>query len=159
LAGSAVGSFGQAWSSYVIRPAFLLMLLAWGFRLALTWVMFMRISRLDLQLVPSHPDRVGGLGFVQLQPAAFSLVAFTISGVGCASVAEQILEQHVELMQFKLPLAAMVVLLVVLLLCPLTAFGQRLRRTRMRGRFQYGTLAGRHVRGLHERWVEGRTVE
>jgi hypothetical protein len=69
------------------------------------------------------------------------------------------LEEHMRLEQFQGPLIALVVLLVVLALCPLTAFGQKLRRVRMRGRFQYGTLAGRHVRGLHERWVEGRTVE
>ena len=29
----------------------------------------------------------------------------------------------------------------------------------MLARFQYGTLAGRHVRGLHRRWVEGLEVE
>jgi hypothetical protein len=158
--GSATGGgFGHTWATFVVRPLFLLMLLAWLWRLALTWILFARIARLDLQLVPSHPDRVGGLGFVQFQPAAFSLVVFTLSGVVCASVAQQIVEQHLHLAQFKGPLVALVVLLVGLFLAPLTAFGPRLRRTRMRGRFQYGTLAGRHVRGLHQRWVEGKTVE
>jgi len=151
--------FGHTWSTLVVRPLFLLMLLAWIWRLVLTWILFARIARLDLQLVPSHPDRVGGLGFVQLQPAAFSLVVFTLSGVVCASVAEQVVEQHLPLASFQGPLVALVVLLVVFFLCPLTAFGSRLRHTRMRGRFQYGTLAGRHVRGLHMRWVEGKTVE
>jgi hypothetical protein len=84
---------------------------------------------------------------------------FTLSGVVCASVAEQIVERHLSLVQFQGPLIALVVILVVLFLCPLTAFGPRLRRTRMLGRFQYGTLAGRHVRGLHTRWIEGRAVE
>jgi hypothetical protein len=156
---SAGGGFGRAWATFAVRPLFLIMLFAWLWRLALTWILFSRIARLDLQLVPSHPDRVGGLGFVQLQPAAFSLVVFTLSGVVCASVAEQIVERHLSLVHFQGPLVALVVLLVVLFLCPLTAFGPKLRRTRMRGRFQYGTLAGRHVRGLHTRWVEGRAVE
>jgi len=151
--------FGHAWSTFVVRPMFLALLLAWIWRLILTWILFRRIARLDLQLVPSHPDHVGGLGFVQLQPAGFSLVVFTLSGVVCASVAQQIVEQHLHLASFQGPLVALVVLLVVFFLCPLTAFGPSLRRTRMRGRFQYGTLAGRHVRGLHMRWVEGRTVE
>jgi hypothetical protein len=150
--------FGNTWATFVVRPLFLLMLLAWLWRLLLTWNLFVRIARLDLQLVPSHPDRVGGLGFVELQPAAFSLVVFTLSGVVCASVAEQIVEQQGHLAQFQAPLIALVVLLVVVFLCPLTAFGQRLRRTKMLARFQYGTLAGRHVRGLHRRWVEGLDV-
>jgi hypothetical protein len=159
LTATAGVGFGRNWATFVVRPLFLLMLLAWIWRLVLTWILFARIGRLDLQLVPSHPDRVGGLGFVQLQPAAFSLVVFTLSGVVCASVAQQIVEQHLHLASFQGPLVALVVLLVVFFLCPLTAFGARLRHTRMRGRFQYGTLAGRHVRGLHMRWVEGKTVE
>src|SRR5262245_60484018 len=149
------GGFGSRWAMFVVRPLFLLMVFAWVWRLVLTWILFVRIARLDLQLVPSHPDKVGGLGFVQLQPAAFSLVVFTISGVVCASVAEQIVEQHLHLAQFQAPMIALVVILVVLFLCPLTAFGRKLRRTKMRARFEYGTLAGRHVRGLHRRWVEG----
>jgi hypothetical protein len=153
------GNFGRSWSAFVVRPLFLLMMLAWLWRLVLTWILFFRIARLDLQLVPSHPDRVGGLGFVQLQPAAFSLVVFTFSGVVCAAVAQEIIEQHLPLTQFQGPLVALVVLLVVLFLCPLSAFGSRLRQVRRLGRFQYGALAGRHVRGLHERWVEGKTVE
>jgi len=158
--GSATASgFGLTWATFVVRPLFLIMLLAWLWRLILTWILFARIAGLDLQLVPTHPDHVGGLGFVQLQPAAFTLVVFTLSGVVCASVAQQIVEQHLHLASFQGPLVALVVLLVVFFLCPLTAFGPSLRRTRMRGRFQYGTLAGRHVRGLHLRWVEGKTVE
>jgi hypothetical protein len=159
LTATAGMGFGRNWATFVVRPLFLLLLLAWLWRLALTWILFVKISRLDLQLVPSHPDRVGGLGFVQLMPIGFSLVVFTLSGVVCASVAEQIVERHLSLVQFQGPLIALVVILVVLFLCPLTAFGPRLRRTRMLGRFQYGTLAGRHVRGLHTRWIEGRAVE
>ena len=158
-ADAAGGGFGRLWSTFMVRPLFLIVLLSWLWRLVLTWVLFARVARLDLQLVPSHPDRVGGLGFVQLMPVGFSLVVFAISAVVCASVAQQIVEERVHLAQFQGPLIALVVLLVVLFLCPLTAFGPRLRRTRMLGRFQYGTLAGRHVRGLHERWVEGRAVE
>ena len=156
---SAAGDFGRSWSTFVVRPLFLLMMLAWMWRLVLTWILFARIARLDLQLVPTHPDRVGGLGFLEIQPAGFSLVVFTLSGVVCASVAQQMIEQHVHLAQFQGPLVALVVLLVVLFLCPLTAFGSRLRGVRRRGRFEYGALAGRHVRGLHERWIQGRTVE
>ena len=157
--GTAATGFGHTWALFVLRPLFLLLLLAWLWRLVVTWVLFSRIARLELQLVPSHPDRSGGLGFVQLHPAAFSLVVLTLSSVVCASVGEQIVENRLHLGQFQGPLIALVVLLVVVFLLPLTAFGGQLRRSRMRARFQYGTLAGRHVRGLHRRWVEGLVVE
>jgi len=159
LASVPYPGFAHTWASLVVRPLFLLMLFAWLWRLVLVWVLFLRIARLDLQLVPSHPDRAGGLGFLQIEPAAFSLVVFTLSSVVCASVAQQMVEEHLHLVQFKAPLVALVAILSVLFVCPLTAFGAKLRRTRLRGRFEYGTLAGRHVRGLHMRWIEGKTVE
>jgi hypothetical protein len=155
----STAAFAIAWARFVVRPVFMLMLLAWLWRLVLTGIMFRGIAKLDLQLVPSHPDRVGGLGFVQLQPAAFSLVVFTLSAVVCAAAGQQMVERQLKLSQFQSPLIALVVILVLLFLAPLSAFGSALRRTRLRGRFQYGTLAGRHVRGLHRRWVEGVEVK
>jgi len=153
------GAFAVGWARFVVRPLFLLMLLAWLWRLLLTWIVFRGIARLDLQLVPSHPDRVGGLGFVQLQPAAFSLVVFTLSAVVCAAAGQQMVEHDLRLAQFQAPLIALVAILMALFLAPLTAFGSKLRRTRLRGRFEYGTLSGRHVRGLHRRWVDGLEVK
>jgi hypothetical protein len=96
--------FGHSWALLVVRPIFLLLLLAWLWRLALTWVLFARIARLELQLVPSHPDRAGGLGFIQLHPAAFSLVVFTLSSVVCASVGEQLVEGQLRVATLEIPL-------------------------------------------------------
>lgn len=151
--------FGGMWALYVVRPLFLFMLLAWVWRLILTWILFRRISRLDLQLIPSHPDRVGGIGFVRLHSAAFSMVVLAISSVACAAMAHQMLSHGAKIAQFQPLLIFLVVLLVVLFGLPLTAFSWRLRRTSLRAQFEYGTLAGRHVRGLHQRWIEGRKIE
>jgi hypothetical protein len=151
--------FGGSWALLVVRPLFLFMLLGWLWRLILTWVLFRRLSRLDLQLVPSHPDRVGGLGFIRLHSAAFSLVVLAISSVACVAFAHQMLAHGAKVAQFQPAMILMVVLLSVLFVLPLTAFSSRLRRTSLRAHFEYGTLAGRHVRGLHERWVEGKTLE
>ncbi|MFO1364162.1 MAG: hypothetical protein U1F45_17175 [Burkholderiales bacterium] len=43
-------------------------------------VLFWRIARLDLALVPTHPDRAGGLGFLERVPPLFAPVALA---VGC----------------------------------------------------------------------------
>ena len=157
--GSTLLDFGGAWALYVVRPLFLFLLLVWLWRLILTWVLFRRIARLDLQLIPSHPDRVGGLGFLEYHSVAFGLVVLAISSVVAAAVAHQILSHDATLKQYQYPLLVLVGLLVVLFLLPLTSFQSRLRRTNLRARFEYGTLAGRHVRGLHQRWIEGRAVE
>ena len=45
-------------------PIFQFLLCRWYFRLFI-WARFLwQVSRIDLSLVPTHPDRVGGLGFL-----------------------------------------------------------------------------------------------
>jgi hypothetical protein len=151
--------FGGSWALLVVRPLFLFMLLGWLWRLILTWILFRRLSRLDLELVPSHPDRVGGLGFIRLHSVAFSLVVLAVSSVACVSFAHQMLAHDVKVAQLEPAMILLVVLLSVLFVLPLTAFSSRLRRVSLRAHFEYGALAGRHVRGLHQRWVEGKTLE
>jgi hypothetical protein len=74
-------------------------------------------------------------------------------------VAQQILVHGATLEAMKVQLGGLVVLLVLLFLAPLMVFSGPMRRVRLRGRLQYGVLAGRHVGGLHARWVEGREVK
>jgi hypothetical protein len=158
LNGGAL-DFGGWWALYIVRPLFLFLLLTWVWRLLLTWILFRRISRLNLQLVPSHPDRVGGLGVMRLHSVAFSLVVLAISSVACAAVAHQLLAHGGTVAQVQPLLIFLVAFLLVLFVLPLTAFSPQLRRTSIRAQFEYGTLSGRHVRGLHERWINGKKLE
>ena len=57
------------------------LLLAWLWRLLLVVILFARIGRLDLSLVLTHPDRAGGLDFVQALPGAFAPVSLALSAV------------------------------------------------------------------------------
>jgi hypothetical protein len=55
--GEAGGlGFGGWWLMYVSRPIFGALLAAWAWRLALTFLLLKRIARLDLSIVPTHPD-------------------------------------------------------------------------------------------------------
>jgi hypothetical protein len=57
--------FGGWWFLVVVRPVFTFFLLHWGWRLFIVAVVSWRIAHLDLRLVPTHPDRAGGLGFLE----------------------------------------------------------------------------------------------
>jgi hypothetical protein len=68
------------WYAYVSIPVFQFMLFRWYFRLFI-WVRFLwQVSRLDLHLVPTHPDRAEGWAFSriawQLLPRCSWLRAF-----------------------------------------------------------------------------------
>ena len=108
--------------------------------------------------MPSHPDTVGGLGFIKLHSIAFSLVVLALSSVACAGVAHQMLVHDGRFEQFQIPLITLAVLLAVVFVVPLGAFSSKLRQVSARAKFEYGNLSGRYLIGLHERWVEGRAV-
>ena len=56
-------SLAGMWYGYVSLPIFQFLLLRWYFRLFI-WTRFLwQVSRIELSLVPTHPDRVGGLNF------------------------------------------------------------------------------------------------
>jgi hypothetical protein len=156
--GAATMDFGGMWGLYVVRPIFFLMSLAWLWRLAITGILFRKLSRLDLRIVPSHPDAVGGLGFIKLHSTAFSLVVLALSSVACAGVAHQMLVHGGRFEQFQIALITLAVLLAAVFALPLGSFSSKLRRASVRAKFEYGTLTSRYLLGLHERWVEGRPV-
>ncbi len=74
------GSAAGGWSTWLVRSSFAL-LAACLWRLMLLFLLLKRIAALDLAIAPTHPDRSGGLGFIEKLPIAFNLFAFAISAV------------------------------------------------------------------------------
>src|SRR5678816_2098615 len=77
------GGRGYSWAGWwhvlVSAPVALVLLLGWLWRILIWGLFLFRVSRLDLQLVPTHPDLLGGLQFVGLSLRAFLLLSFAIS--------------------------------------------------------------------------------
>jgi hypothetical protein len=113
--------FGGVWFAYVVRPVFLGLLLGWIWRIALLAMVLLRLSRLGLSLVPSHPDRAGGLGFLEKLPSAFDPVSFGLASMLASRWAHQIVHHGLTLNALKVPAAVFVVVWSLLLLVPLAA--------------------------------------
>jgi hypothetical protein len=145
--------FGGAWYAYVARPLFLVLLVGWLWRLALVLLLFRRLARMPLSLVPTHPDRHGGLGFVKRLPAAFFLVTLAIASVIAAHWAHEVVHHGQSLVALKLPFAAFVVLWSAILLAPLLWFAPRLAAMKRDALRDYGALVGCHHRLVHRRWI------
>ena len=144
------------WRTLVSQPLFGILLMIWLWRL-IVWALFLwRIARLDLRLIPAHPDLSGGLAFVATSLRAFQLVAFALAAPLAGSVASGLLYGA----QAELPFRNVVViaLAVVLVLCaaPLLAFFRPLVRARATGIFEYGQLAAALGRRFEEKWIESR---
>jgi hypothetical protein len=152
-AGNARFGFGGWWFLFVVRPLFILLLLAWVWRLVVCAVLLWRISRLPLQLVPTHPDRAGGLGFLEDMSLIFSPVVLAMSAVIASRWGHEVLYHDVDVYSFMIPLALFVVAMLVLYLGPLASFISGLLDLKRRGLLDYGALVGRHGRLVRRRWI------
>jgi hypothetical protein len=143
------------WYAFVSLPVFQFLIVRWFFRL-LIWARFLfRVSRLDLDLVPTHPDRTGGLGFLSGTLAAFVPLATAYGALLAGGLANRILHSGGKLPDFKWQIAAAVALLVAAVAGPLLVFGPRIARTKRKGRLEYSALAQRYVREYDAKWLRG----
>jgi hypothetical protein len=146
-------TFGGWWFVLVIRPIFTALLLAWLWRACLVFVLTLKLAKFPLALVPTHPDRVGGLGFYERLVFIFSPVAFAVSAVAAASFAHNVVYHGVSVMAIKGVLIATAVLVTIIFLVPLMPLALLLGKVKRQAIFDYGSIVGHHGRLVHRRWV------
>jgi hypothetical protein len=143
------------WYAFVSIPVFQFILLRWYYR-TFIWCRFLfQVSRLDLNLVPLHPDRRCGLGFLGDVAFAFAPLLMAHSGLIAGFVANRILHYGAVLPNYKLDLLGMSVLLLVVVLGPLCVFTPKLNRARLDGLRTYGRFASTYVVDFAGKWTRG----
>jgi len=147
------------WYLWVSRPLYAVLLFSWIWRLLVTAILLWRISRLDLQLVPTHPDGCAGLGFLQTLPTAFAPVILAASTVLAARWGHDVLYHAVPLESLRVPMGLFVLLVLVLFLAPLLVFVPKLAVLRRQSLLAYGALVGRHGHLVEQRWIRGETID
>jgi hypothetical protein len=153
-AGSELSLAGM-WYGYISLPIFQFLLIRWYFRLFI-WTQFLwRVSRIELSLIPTHPDRLGGLGFLPGTAYAFGVLLVAHGAVVAAQLANRIILLGATLLEFKGEIAAMVVFLLCVVFGPLLVFSPQLAQAKRKGLREYGTLAERYVRDFDVKWLRG----
>jgi hypothetical protein len=150
--------FAAAWYSFVSRPLFAGLLALWCWRLATGIRLLALLSRFPLRLAPSHPDRTGGLGFLEgIAPACVPLV-LAVSVVLAGRWGHDVLYHGIHVDSLKPQVATFVAAMLLLFAGPLLLMAGPLRRFKRRALLQYGLLAGEQSRLVHEKWIAGRPV-
>ncbi|MFZ4538933.1 hypothetical protein [Propionivibrio sp.] len=153
--GASKLSLAGMWYGYVSLPIFQFMLCRWYFRLFI-WARFLwQVSRIDLSLIPTHPDRVGGLGFLANSAYAFAVLATAHGALLAGQLANRIFFLGAALTDFKAVIAILVVFLLCLVIGPLLVFAFQLAQAKRKGLREYGTLAERYVREFDTKWLRG----
>ncbi len=143
------------WYTFVSLPLFQFLVWRWCWRLLMWGWILWRTARLDLQLVPSHPDFAGGLGGLGMTQVSLSPLAFGLSGMLVAGHAENLLFAGTRLDTLALPLASIVVGGTALALAPLVFFAPKLLRVKEHGLLEYGALASDYTQAFQAKWIAG----
>ena len=145
------------WLRCISVPLFQFLLLRWYFRLFI-WARFLwQVSRISLKLVPTHPDRCAGLGFLSGVADTFSPVAMAHGTLIAGMIANRIFYDHATLLDFKPELATVAAVMLLMILAPLLMFTPALDAARRKGVREYGSLAGRYVREFDQKWLRHTT--
>jgi hypothetical protein len=143
------------WYVFVSLPVFQFILVRWYLRFFLWFLFLWRVSRLNLRLIPTHPDRAAGLGFLRTGTYAFGPILFAQGSLLAGLIAGQIFYAGQDLLSFKMQVVGFVAFFLVIILSPLTVFMQHLMRAKRQGLGDYGRLASRYVHEFEEKWVKG----
>ena len=147
------------WHIFVSIPIFQFILLRWLWRY-LIWCWFLwRASRLDLHLVPTHPDRVAGLGFLGLAQAKYGIIIFALSSLLSSQMGQEILFGGASLANYRITILGYIALILIAFLGPLVLFSPKLLDAKRNGLLEYGTLANEYTQSFERKWIKKEAPE
>jgi len=152
-------SFAGMWYVFVSLPMVQFLLCRWYFRVFI-WARFIwQVSRIKLSLIPTHPDRVGGLGFLATAVDGLVVLAIAHGALVAGTIANQIFFIGSTLPEFKEEIITLVIFMQCLIIAPLLMFTSQLTAARWKGIIEYGALYARNVRELDTRWLRDSSSE
>ncbi len=143
------------WYIFMSRPLFQFIAYRWYYRIFIwTWFLW-RTSRLELNLIPTHPDRACGLGFLALSSILFAPLIMAHGVLFSGIIANAILFAGAKLTSFFTLILSVVLFVQMIILGPLFVFTPSLLRAKRAGLRDYGILASRYVEEFDLKWIRG----
>jgi hypothetical protein len=151
------GIVGWSWAgeaaAWISSPLFLFLFLRWLWRFIVWTALLWNISGLRLNLMPLHPDRAGGLGFLALFPGIFSGFVFATSSAVAAAMIKALGYVDYSQQALWLSVLAWLVIVLIIFLVPLAVFVRPLYATREKAMLEYSRVAQQHHLAFHRKWI------
>jgi hypothetical protein len=147
-----------AWGVLIVSSPIFWFLLLRGLWRHFVWSMLLReFAGLELRLVATHPDGLGGLGFVGQYPNAYATFVFAISCVIAGVLAQDLLAGELSTAVYGSVMGAWLAVVLALFSFPLAAFTPPLAELKQRTLLLSGAQATRFHR-MSERKVLGANI-
>jgi hypothetical protein len=148
----------HAWYLGFCLPLFRFLLFRWFWRLGLWWYFLWRVGKINLYLIPTHPDHAGGLGYLEIVHEQFAPLAFAVSAICSASLTESIVSGTMAFENLLLLIPLLLILFLALFIGPLFIFSSKLWICRITGWREYMRMASHYVEAFDRKWVRKENV-
>jgi len=153
---SGAKSLAGLWHAAASVPIFQFLAMRWMYHLAMWGAILFRLSRLELHVIPTHPDLSGGLGCLAIAHVALAPLSFAISAILAGDFADRMRFAGEHISDVVLPIGLTTIGQTLLLIAPLVLFAPRLLDAKVRGLLEYGDLASDYTRAFDEKWLRQR---
>lgn len=146
------------WALFVSYPILIYVTFRWLWRQA-TWARFLRsTARLNLRLIPVHPDHLGGMGFLEAALLGQLPLSFCL-GVGLAgAIANRVFHEGQNVLAYRFLAPVLIATALLIAVAPYFVFTPILMRMRRRGMLQYGAFAHAVGEQFERKWLDREDV-
>jgi len=147
------------WYVFISIPILQFILLRWYVRFLIWYRFLWQVSRLPLNLIPTHPDRAGGIAFLGTIAYTFGPILFAQGAMLAGLIASNVLYHGGNLLSFKLYAGSFVGFFVSVIFGPLLMFTPQMGSVRRKGLADYGLLAQRYVKSFRDKWIPSNGIK
>jgi len=148
----------SSWYLLFCLPLFRFLIFRWLWHLGLWCYFLWRVTKLPLRLMPTHPDRSGGLGYLEVVQEHFTPLIVAVSAIYTASFAEDISAGIMEFESLIFFIPLVLILHFLFFICPLFTFSPALWKCRITGLREYMSMASHYVEAFDRRWIRDEKV-
>src|SRR5262249_11634744 len=141
------------WFAAFSTPLLRFVVYRWAFRYFIWSALLVRISRLHLVLIPTHPDHAAGINFLSFTQRRFGILFCALGCSFAGRMANSMIFEGAPLATFKMLMIAFIALSLMVGLLPLALLAPRLTQVRRAGMLEYGRLARVYTQGFDRKWV------
>jgi hypothetical protein len=141
--------------AFVSLPILRFFVLRWYFRLFIWYRFLWQVRALPLLLNLLHPDRAGGLGFLEGSVFALTQMLAAQAIAMAAMICDRIWYAGATLRDFEMEIAGATLFLMFVVLTPLSFFMAKLDLAGRIARREFGDLASRYVSDFRRKWILG----
>lgn len=134
-------------------PLYRFLLIRWLWHLVLWFYFLWCIQRRNLRLVPTHPDGVAGLGYIEVVQEHFIPLVLANSAIYSASFAEDIISHRIPFESLYSFIPLVLLQSAILFVGPVLIFSRKLWQCRVTGLSEYMDFASRYVQAFDTKWI------